>query len=143
DQLSPQGARGRLTVLIFHRVLPEFDPLMPDVHDAHQFDAVCRSLRRWFHVMPLDLAARRLAERSLPARSLAITFDDGYADNLEVALPILLRHGLTATFFVSTGFLDGGRMWNDTVIEAVRRTAHQELDLRDIAGTRLDNYSLH
>jgi peptidoglycan/xylan/chitin deacetylase (PgdA/CDA1 family) len=36
-------------------------------------------------------------------------------------MPILQRHGLTATFFIATGFLDGGRMWNDTVIETVRQ----------------------
>ena len=45
-----------------------------------------------------------------------------------MALPILRELGLHATFFVASGFLDGGRMWNDTVIEAVR-DAHAELDL--------------
>jgi len=65
----------------------------------------------------------------LPARAAAITFDDGYADNHEVALPILLRHGLKATFFIATGFLDGGRMWNDTVVESVRRCPDAALDL--------------
>ncbi|MCK7493591.1 MAG: polysaccharide deacetylase family protein [Comamonadaceae bacterium] len=58
---------------------------------------------------------RRLGEGTLPARALAITFDDGYADNHDVALPILRRHGLNATFFVATGFLDGGIMWNDVL----------------------------
>jgi peptidoglycan/xylan/chitin deacetylase (PgdA/CDA1 family) len=143
DKVSPPGARGRLTILIFHRVLPTSDPLLPDVDDAHRFDLMCGWLRRWFNVLALDLAIRRLAERSLPERSLAITFDDGYADNLEVALPILLRHGLSATFFISTGFLDGGRMWNDTVIEAVRGTPHEALELHDIAGTELGSYPLH
>ena len=55
-----------------------------------------------------------LLKGDLPARPAVITFDDGYADNRTVALPILQAHGLTATFFVATGFLDGGRMWNDT-----------------------------
>jgi peptidoglycan/xylan/chitin deacetylase (PgdA/CDA1 family) len=60
-----------------------------------------------------------------------ITFDDGYADNVEVALPILLRYEIAADFFVSTGFLDGGRMWNDTVIEAFRATPLDRVDLGD------------
>jgi peptidoglycan/xylan/chitin deacetylase (PgdA/CDA1 family) len=60
---------------------------------------------------------------------MAITFDDGYADNHDVALPVLRKHGLTATFFVATGFLDGGRMWNDSVIEALRRCPRARLDL--------------
>jgi peptidoglycan/xylan/chitin deacetylase (PgdA/CDA1 family) len=83
-------------------------------------------------VLPLDQAAARLKAGTLPARALSITFDDGYADNQAVALPILKRHGLTATFFVSTGFLDGGRMWNDTIAEAFRRGAGPALDLRDL-----------
>lgn len=119
--LSPAGARARLSILIFHRVLPERDPLQPDEPDQHRFDEVCGWIRRWFNVLPLDQASRRLREGSLPARSLCITFDDGYADNQGVALPVLQKHGLPATFFVASGYLDGGRMWNDTLIEAVRR----------------------
>jgi peptidoglycan/xylan/chitin deacetylase (PgdA/CDA1 family) len=71
----------------------------------------------------------RLSEGRLPERPLSITFDDGYADNAAVAAPILLKLGIPATFFVATGFLDGGRMWNDTVIEAIRAAASPVLDL--------------
>ncbi|HEU5481453.1 MAG TPA: polysaccharide deacetylase family protein, partial [Candidatus Tumulicola sp.] len=58
-----------------------------------------------------------------------MTFDDGYADNATVALPILREAGVHATFFVATSYLDGGRMWNDTVIEAVRAARGPGLDL--------------
>jgi len=128
-QLSPAGPRARLSTLIFHRVLPEADPLFPGEVDAARFDALCRWVAGWFNVLPLDEAVRRLRERSLPARALCITFDDGYADNHDVALPILLRHRLVSTFFIATGFIDGGRMWNDTVIEAVRHCRAPSLDL--------------
>ncbi len=121
----------RLSILIFHRVLAQPDALFPKEGDAQRFDRLMALVARTFRVLPLELAAAQLARRELPARALAITFDDGYADNHDVALPILQRHGLTATFFVSTGFLDGGRMWNDTVIECLRRTTVTEVDLRD------------
>jgi peptidoglycan/xylan/chitin deacetylase (PgdA/CDA1 family) len=137
DRLARGGELGRLVVLIFHRVLEKPDPLLGDEFDARRFEAVCSWLRAWFNVLPLDVAVRQLAERSLPDRALAISFDDGYADNHDVALPILLRYGLPATFFVSTGFLDGGRMWNDTVIESVRGARRDMLDLREINGTDL------
>jgi len=140
--LSPAGRRARLSVLIFHRVLPRPDPLFPGEIDAAGFDAICRWVKGWFNVLALDDAARRLREGSLPERALAITFDDGYADNHDVALPILLRHGLVCTFFVATGFLDGGRMWNDTVIESVRRTLLPRLDLRGVCGMDLGIHEL-
>lgn len=130
--LSPAGARARLQILIFHRVLSAPDPLFPGEMDAARFDRVCGWLRSWFNVLPLDVAVRRRSACDLPARALAITFDDGYADNHDVAMPILQRHGLSATFFVATGFLDGGRMWNDTLIEAVRRSPLAEIDVAEV-----------
>jgi peptidoglycan/xylan/chitin deacetylase (PgdA/CDA1 family) len=120
--LSGQGVGATLATLILHRVRPQPDPLMPGEPDARRFDAVCGWLARWFQVLPLDQAVQALHEGRLPARALGISFDDGYADNYEVALPILKRHGLTATFFVTTGAVERGGMWNDSVLEAFRQT---------------------
>jgi peptidoglycan/xylan/chitin deacetylase (PgdA/CDA1 family) len=127
--LSPAGTRARLTVLIFHRVRPVRDPLFPRELDADAFFERLSWLRAWCNVLPLEEAVDGLARGTLPGRAAAITFDDGYADNHDVALPILREMGLPATFFIATGFLDGGRMWNDTVIEAIRRTAQPALAL--------------
>jgi peptidoglycan/xylan/chitin deacetylase (PgdA/CDA1 family) len=126
---SPEGPGGRLSVLIFHRVLPQYDPLFPDEICAPRFDSICAWLASWFNVLPLDEAVVKMRAGTLPARAACITFDDGYADNHDVALPILQRHGLCATFFIATGFLNGGRMWNDTIIEAIRRSTKSILDL--------------
>ena len=130
--LSPAGPSARLSVLIFHRVLPLQDPLFPDEMHARRFDELCGWLKQWFNLLPLDAAVRHLKAGSLPARSACITFDDGYADNHHVAMPILRSHGLTATFFIATGFLDGGRMWNDTIIECVRAGNEPVLDLSSL-----------
>jgi len=127
--LSPAGRRGRLSILIFHRVLAHKDPIVNWDLDATEFQQTMEWLKEWFNVLPLDQAIARLNDHSLPARSAAITFDDGYADNFTVALPILQAHGLTATFFIATGYLDGGRMWNDTVIEAVCHCNKARIDL--------------
>jgi len=123
------GATARLTVLIFHRVRAELDPLFPEEPDALRFERFSRLLRSWFHVLPLGEAVDRLAQGTLPSRPLSITFDDGYADNCTVALPILKRLGVPATYFIAAGYIDGGRMWNDTVIESVRRHRGARLDL--------------
>jgi peptidoglycan/xylan/chitin deacetylase (PgdA/CDA1 family) len=127
--LSPGGSSARLTIMIFHRVREHPDPLYPEEMHASTFRERMIWIRSWFNVLPLAEAVAALERGSLPERALAITFDDGYADNVTVALPILLAIGLTATFFVATAFLDGGRMWNDTVIEAVRGAEVMQLDL--------------
>jgi peptidoglycan/xylan/chitin deacetylase (PgdA/CDA1 family) len=129
--LSEAMGPARLSVLIFHRVTPQVDPLFPGEPDARRFDALMAMVARSFRVLPLGQALSALEQGELPPRALAITFDDGYADNAEVALPILQRHGLVATFFVATGFLDGGRMFNDTVIETIRAVRSARLDLTD------------
>ena len=129
--VSPGGRNG-LSILIYHRVLPEPDPLFPGEADRVEFDRQLRLLKSMFNVIPLIDGVRRLRAGTLPPRAACITFDDGYADNAEVALPLLRQHGLHATFFVATGFLDGGRMWNDTVIETVRRAPDARIDARPL-----------
>lgn len=124
------GVRGRLSILIYHRVLAERDPINPTELDRATFWWQMELARRFFNVLPLGEAVRMLIDNRLPARSLCVTFDDGYADNAEIALPVLRELGLPATFFIATSFLDGGRMWNDTVIEAIRRLPRGPLDLR-------------
>jgi len=120
-------------------VLPQPDPIFPSEVDAIQFDKMMGWIKSWFNVLPMDEAVRRLKASTLPTRAAAITFDDGYADNFTVALPILQRHGLSATFFVATGFLDGGRMWNDTVIESIRACP---LPILDLTALGLGRYSI-
>ena len=132
SRLAPSGGLAKLSIVLFHRVLAKPDPLFPGDPDAKRFDEICGWLAAWYHVLPLDDAVDRLARGALPARALAITFDDGYADNHDLAVPILRKHGLCATFFIATGFLDGGRMWNDTAVEAVRQCGQASLDLGDL-----------
>jgi peptidoglycan/xylan/chitin deacetylase (PgdA/CDA1 family) len=117
-----------LSILIYHRVLPEPDPLVPELVCASEFEWQIGVLDRWFRVLPLGEAVARLRAGTLPPRAACVTFDDGYADNATVALPILRRRGVPATFFVATAFLDGGRMFNDGVIETVRRARGETLD---------------
>lgn len=119
----------RLSILLYHQVLPEPDPLKPDDPDIATFDWQMDLLARHSNVLPLPEAMERLEAGTLPPRATAITFDDGYADNRLHALPVLQRHGLPATFFIATGYLNGGRMFNDTLIEATRRAPDGTLDL--------------
>lgn len=126
---SPGFHRARLAILIYHRVQRREDALNNWDVSALAFDWQMREIARTFRPLPLSEAVERLAKRSLPARAVCVTFDDGYADNADVALPILMRHKIPATFFVATGYIGRGRMWNDTVIEAIRAMPDPTLDL--------------
>lgn len=126
---SAGGLRSRLSILIYHRVLPQPDTLFPEEGDVKTFDTQMRNLAASFKIIPFLDAVQGLRQGKLPPRAACITFDDGYADNAETALPVLQKYGIPATFFVSTSFLDGGRMWNDTVIELIRGAPGNTLDL--------------
>lgn len=119
--LSPSGRRGRLLIFTYHRVLPRPDPLLPDEPDAAVFAAQMDWIAKFCRVLPLSEAVQHLASGTLPDRAACITFDDGYANNHDVALPILMRRGLTATVYVTVDAIERGIMWNDLVIEAHRQ----------------------
>ena len=114
------GGEARLSILIYHRVLAKADPMRPGEPTVAEFESQMKWIRRYFTPLPLLEAAQKLAEGTLPSRAVCVTFDDGYADNEELAMPVLRRHGMPATVFVSTGSMNGGQMWNDTVIESIR-----------------------
>ena len=130
------GSRGsaaqRLLILAYHRVLPARDAQLRGDPVVEEFDTQVATLKSRFNVVRLDEGVRRLRDGTLQPASVAITFDDGYADNHDVALPVLRRHAVPATFFIANGYLDGGRMWNDTVIESVRRIQRPAIALAEL-----------
>ncbi|MCX2981313.1 polysaccharide deacetylase family protein [Halieaceae bacterium IMCC14734] len=127
------GVNGaKLQILIYHRVLPCKDPLQPSEPDTQEFAWQMDILARYFNVLPLEEALLALQNDDLPPRAAAITFDDGYADNLHLALPILEAKGVHATIFVAPGYLDGGIMFNDRVQESLRDYNGSALDLSEL-----------
>lgn len=136
---SPSGKRARLSIVIYHRVLPQPDLLVGQKGDIASFDTHLKILTRNFNVLPLSKAVSMLKNNTLPSRAVSITFDDGYADNAEIALPILKKYSAVATFFVSAGVINGGRMWNDTIIESIRRAQGNTLNLTQLG---LGSYSI-
>ena len=91
-------------VVAFHRV---WDGSRDELsYPPAAFAELCRYWRDHFEMLTLDrLLARHRHGDVATHPTLAITFDDGYADNAEVAAPILDRLGLGATFFVTTGYI--------------------------------------
>lgn len=135
---SGTSKRKKLFILIYHRVLDKPDFMRQGEVDKAAFTWQMELLSKYFNVLPLHDALQKMHTHTLPPRAVCITFDDGYADNYTNALPILKQFNLLATFFIANGFLNGGRMWNDTVIEAVRNFQQSELDLTQIALGQFD-----
>jgi len=131
-----------LSVLIYHRVLSEPDLLRPGEVTEPTFRWHMATLARIFNVLPLGEALDRVVAGRLPARAAAVTFDDGYADNHDRALPVLRELGLPATFFVTTGTLEHS-MWNDAVVEAVRHAPETGLDAMALGLGHLPTADIH
>src|SRR5215831_7759475 len=108
-------ARGmpRVPILTLHRVNDDNDPFMGSLPTA-VFAARMAHIARHYRVLTVEDLAARLHDGTVPRNALAITFDDGYRDNLTHAAPILRRLGLPATIFLVTGHIDTPQpLWAD------------------------------
>lgn len=108
---------GNCLVLLYHRVADlETDPQLLSVSPVN-FDAQLSYLREHYNVLSVDEFTRYLTSGlRFPAKSVLLTFDDGYADNVIHALPILEKHQLEALFYIATGTLGTSEeFWWDAV----------------------------
>jgi peptidoglycan/xylan/chitin deacetylase (PgdA/CDA1 family) len=123
--------RNRLLVLGYHNVEATwFWPDRPGA-GAATFARQMRVLHRIATVVPLEAALSALvAGRPLPPRAVALTFDDGYRDNLELAAPVLQRYRMPATIYLVPGFLAGEQhAWWERLGWAIRHARARRLRL--------------
>ena len=130
--------RRRLLVFNYHRILPD-DPTFSPAYEADvyhttvsRFAAQVRWLRDHTEVLSQQRLLEHLAGRpyrgSRPASM--ITFDDGYADNYQLAFPVLRREGVPAMIFVVTSLVEQGRVgWWDIIAYLIRRCTRPLLQL--------------
>ena len=121
-------------ILVYHRVANLLsDPQRLSVTPAH-FQAHIEYLAENYHPVSLiDLIKNIRSGKRLPSRMVCITFDDGYADNLWNAKPILEKFHIPATVFVTTGYIDSERefWWDDLErILLLPESVPDKLDLR-------------
>jgi peptidoglycan/xylan/chitin deacetylase (PgdA/CDA1 family) len=107
-------------ILAYHRIFPlpgKDYPFSEGTISAtpEAFDQQMNFISKRFHVINFNVLSNAISSgKSIPKHSLIITFDDGYADNYEIAWSILKKHGLTATVFLATSFIDSGDLfWFD------------------------------
>lgn len=136
-RVAPRFMTGVGTILTFHHVRPErgdgFQPnrnleITPEFLDTLLTGIAASG----DEIVSLDEARRRLVEGDFRRRFVVLTFDDGYRDNRDHALPVLKRHGAPFTIFVASRFADGGGdLWWVALERAI--AAQERLDVT-IAG---------
>jgi len=126
-----------LPVLTFHRVaeLPPgylFDDQAVD-STPRELEQRLAMLKSYFTPIGIDDVVQYVDGGTLPNNPVLVTFDDGYRDNYETALPILMRAGVKATFFIATDYIEQRRVfWWDRVNYLVKSSALGEITMRDL-----------
>jgi peptidoglycan/xylan/chitin deacetylase (PgdA/CDA1 family) len=131
----------RVLVVAYHRVVPDFEGLRRRVipgllTSTRTFDRQLAWLSRRYRPASMEEALDVLSGRIRSGEDrCVVTFDDGYADVLEHAAPILRKHGFPATLYVPSGFVEGGvPLLHDRLYRVLRIARERNVDLRDVGG---------
>jgi len=110
-------------ILMYHRIASSaIDPWELAV-DADNFEQHLQVLKKNYAVAPLPQLMEQLKKKKIKKKSIAITFDDGYADNYFTAKPLLEKYNLPATFFITSKNIDSQKeFWWDELAEILLLT---------------------
>jgi peptidoglycan/xylan/chitin deacetylase (PgdA/CDA1 family) len=101
-----------VVVLMYHSVVEDPKRSAKIIHTSHSraaFESQMSALSRRFNPVSIEQVAEFAGDgRRLPPWSVAVTFDDGFLDNYHVALPILSRYGIPATFYIMVNAVETG-----------------------------------
>jgi peptidoglycan/xylan/chitin deacetylase (PgdA/CDA1 family)/GT2 family glycosyltransferase len=114
----------RLAVLMYHHVGPAVPGTYPDLTvtpEAFERQIARLASRGYVTISPADYVRVRRGAATLPPRAVMVTFDDGYADLVQYALPVLAKHRYGAVVFVVTGELSGTNSWDEVRGSATHR----------------------
>jgi peptidoglycan/xylan/chitin deacetylase (PgdA/CDA1 family) len=124
-------------ILLYHRVAAlTSDPQLLAVKPKHFADHL-EIVKKNCSPVSLKEFVGGFQEKTRPRRPVAITFDDGYVDNLANAKPLLERYAVPATIFVTAGYVGSGReFWWDDLERLILEPAElpKTLDLCDVNG---------
>jgi peptidoglycan/xylan/chitin deacetylase (PgdA/CDA1 family) len=123
---------GGALILGYHRISVLEDDFYEVCVSPENFAGQMEALREYAHPISLSKLVQSLKENVLPPKSVAVTFDDGYADNLYAAKPILEKYDIPATVFICTGYI-GREFWWDELERLVlcSRADPHTLNLRE------------
>lgn len=121
-------------ILVFHQIgpIPPTSRVPRSYVRAEQFDSLLGALKRGgYQSISLDqYLAHRSGEAAMPRKPIILTFDDGYRSNADVAVPIMRKHGFTATIFVVPGRLGQTNSWDAHEAQVPLLSASEVRELR-------------
>ena len=123
----PRINHSHSVVLICYHSINEFSDeriRVPNIVTPRVFEAQIQYLVSMARIIPLQEYLDHVKEKKpLHQKSIVITFDDGYKDNLTIAFPILQKYSVPATFFISTGYIGTNKIkWEDQLSCLIRRS---------------------
>ena len=121
-KISKKLVASKGLVLMYHRISNNYpDPWNLNVSEEN-FRSHLNLFNKHYNVLPLIEFDKLRRVGKLPQRALTITFDDGYADNVSLAAPLMLEAEIPAMFYICTGTLgEASGMWWDILAEVVYR----------------------
>jgi peptidoglycan/xylan/chitin deacetylase (PgdA/CDA1 family) len=124
---------SQIAILMYHRVSPPAKDLYLQSLAPEIFDKQIEYLKKEFKILSLEEFARTCRSSDpLPEKTAVITFDDGYKDNYTYAYPILQKYDVPATIFLTTGYIETGKLlWWDLVGYICRHSQVNTLRLDD------------
>jgi peptidoglycan/xylan/chitin deacetylase (PgdA/CDA1 family) len=140
------SARGTLpaVILAFHRVTDEI-PEDAITISSGRFRAVIEAIGEYYRPTSLaDLIGQLRRGTRWHERTVVVTFDDGYRDNFEIAAPILLEHGIPATFFVTVDMIGTERVlpWEEHLRGRIGWMDWQQVSFLRAKGFEIGSHTL-
>ncbi|MFA6476205.1 MAG: polysaccharide deacetylase family protein [Candidatus Paceibacterota bacterium] len=132
-------------ILLYHRITtPIQDPIMLCV-SPERFESHLIFLKKNYEVIPLRELSKRLIDSKIKGNEAAITFDDGYQDNLSNALPLLEKYNIPATIFITTGHIGekANFAWDKKYSENDRAVFLNETEIKILSNHPLIEIGAH
>lgn len=131
DRLGWFLTSGRLRILCYHGICEDAyasEAWMPSHFVSRRvFETHLAYLQRHAHVLSLTDAVEAISVGRIPDRAVCVTFDDGYANNITIALPLLQKYRIPATIFLATSYIESGEWFAFDRVHFVQ----QELSARE------------
>jgi peptidoglycan/xylan/chitin deacetylase (PgdA/CDA1 family) len=141
---AKKGQQHPFIILLYHRLVDDRSKYLskgPVVHHhIKHFKNELRYLKKNFEILSMDEAVQRMKlGLGFKRPSVAITFDDGYQDNYTLAYPVLKKHGVSATIYLTTSLIGTmARTWPDQIELALLKTKKDYFCFPSLFGDELN-----